>query len=160
MDHQWREKGIQELSDAKENAQAALRRAIEAEGRERQLILEVDELKKERMESELKMKDFEGELASLRETVKTSEGKIGSLDADVSRLRGERDILKDEVASLKAELEKAAEDEANAMESGYLGCHDRLVKAGMDLTGHSLEDYCADLARALEKKDESNVVVT
>lgn len=69
--------------------------------------------------------------------------------------------MKDGNSKLKNEVESGVAELARALGAGYGYCYDHLKNAGIDLVGHSFDDYCADLAKAaldaIDGKDPGSV---
>ncbi|XP_074364723.1 uncharacterized protein LOC141705736 [Apium graveolens] len=99
-------------------------------------------------ELERKLQEAETERDDLRSKCEGWERHIDGMNASYK-------LIVDENVVLKAEVQKGIEDIANALGDGYGHCVARMQGAGVDTTGHSFEDYIADLA-ALQPDDPTD----
>lgn len=149
IDRQWNEGGARELADLKNEKAVAERRVEELTKRVAECV---DELKKLKLENE-KMKEVAKsrikEINELKERVVSGGKELDTMRGELSILKGANEVFEKSIADLKLDLEKSIADVAQGIGTGYQSCYDRLKEAGIDLSGHSFEDYCADLVKSL-----------
>lgn len=103
------------------------------------------------------------EKAKFKKQVAALEEEMGRFRHNCDLLQRERDEVKasnialvKEVDSLKKALADSDDELIRSLAGGYNACLDRLVVAGVDGSGHSFEDYCADLrAEQADKEDDT-----
>ena len=63
-------------------------------------------------------------------------------------LKREKEELDRELAEAKDALEKSSTEAFKALENGYNICWNRATGAGLDLTAHTFDHHCEDVARS------------
>lgn len=96
------------------------------------------------------------ELEKTRGALEREKELASAAKGEDSHLTGENSSLLKEMAELQSEVDKGVEDVTRTIGVGYQNFFDRVVAAGIDLKGHSFDEYCADLAKAMIP-EEGNV---
>ncbi|XP_074369604.1 uncharacterized protein LOC141711053 [Apium graveolens] len=110
------------------------------------LSKKVGEMEVEKQSLNATVSELEMRLSEVEKERDELKGKCEGLERHVEGMDSSYRLIVGENTSLKAEVEKGIEDIANALGDGYGRCFARMQGAGYDTTGHSFEDYIADLA--------------
>ncbi|XP_074325800.1 uncharacterized protein LOC141663856 [Apium graveolens] len=109
------------------------------------LSKKVSEMEVERQSMSAKVSELERRLSEVENERDDLKGKCEGLDRHVEGMNSSYRLIVKENSNLKAKVQKGIEDIANALGDGYGRCVARMQGAGYDTTGHSFEDYIADL---------------
>lgn len=63
--------------------------------------------------------------------------------------------LEGELSDVRAALDKSNSEAVKALEAGFAFCRDRAIKAGYDMTDHTFQKHCEDLARLRDEAGSS-----
>lgn len=63
--------------------------------------------------------------------------------------------LEGELSDVRAALDKSNGEAVRALEAGFVFCRDRAIKAGYDMTEHTFQKHCEDLARLRDEAGSS-----
>lgn len=108
---------------------------------------------KDNRELKKQVEDLKKHASSAEQALNVERCKLQTLEAERDRLLVENQDLSKEIDKLAGEnknlslkLDESGVEIVNALESGYGKCLSRLEGAGFDVTGHSFDDFCVDLA--------------
>lgn len=79
----------------------------------------------------------------------SDEKRIQFLESELANLRTSKEKVDEENKSLRLEVQKGVEDVTRALGYGYNRCLGRLSASGVDISGHSFEDYIRDYATSV-----------
>lgn len=153
VDRQWREGSTRELDELKKDKAAVERRVDELEKQEVERAVELKELKLDNEKLKEVVDSGSKELSELRERAASRDKELEAARSELSILKGANEVFEKTINDLRLDLERSVADLAQGIGAGYQGCYDRLKGSGIDLTGHSFDDYCADLAKGLPSDD-------
>lgn len=95
---------------------------------------------------EKQVKDIKADLKVMESSCDEEKKGRETLETEVDELRRAKQEVVDENEALKGKVQKGIEDIAGALGDGYGRCLARLAADGVDVAGHSLEDYIRDYA--------------
>lgn len=144
-----------ELRQVKEKLVVTEKRFVEAHRREEDAVRKSSDRLSELSKIEKENAVLARELKGLKIDGNADKKKIGDLEVEVEGLKTELKGRVAEVGVLQADVEKGVADIARAIGVGYTKCLERLALAGVDISGHSFEDYCRDLTAEMVDKENA-----
>lgn len=125
------------------------------EKKDRDMTVEGEALKKENANLHKLVNKLRVNLSHLELVVDQGKKEVVSVGSRLGQETTEKVRLEGEVSALKAEVERGVEDVAEGLEEGYRQCFDRVVVAGINMSGHTFEAYCEDLAKRMVATEAS-----
>ncbi|XP_063940127.1 uncharacterized protein LOC135149144 [Daucus carota subsp. sativus] len=110
-----------------------------------------------------KLQEQVEELSTDKESLNSLVASFHSMEADhraavaklnlehtavLEELKQEKRVLEEELAEVRDALEKSSTEAFKALESGYNLCWNRVSEAGLDVSAHTFDHHCADVARS------------
>lgn len=73
---------------------------------------------------------------------------VADHEAVVNGMKDEKLVLETQLAEANEALNKSCSEALGAVESGYMLCWNRASEAGLDMSEHTFDRHCEDLARS------------
>ena len=140
-----------EVGTLKECKTLATNQLAEAKKKERNLLDEINMLKKQVKELSTDKRSLNALIVSYQSIESGLNSTIAKMKTDhstalVDLLETKRN-LEGELLDAREALEKSNNEAVKSLENGFSLCRDRAMKAGYDMTDHTFQKHCEDLAR-------------
>lgn len=148
-----------EVDTLKEQKSVVDAQLTEAKDKERGFLKEVEILKKQ-------VADLSTDKKALNALVVSYQSIESGLNATVAKMKADHatalvDVLESkrnlegELLDVREALNKSNDEAVKALEAGFLFCRERAIKAGYDMTEHTFQKHCEDLARLRDEAGSS-----
>lgn len=148
-----------EIGVLKEQKSLVDNQVVEMKGRERELLDEIEAIKKQ-------VKDLSTDKKSLNALIVSYQSMESGLNATIAKMKTdhattlvdlleEKKNLEGELSDAREALDKSNSEVVKALEDGFSLCRDRATKAGYDMTEHTFQRHCEDLARLRDEAGSS-----
>lgn len=132
---------------------------VEVKDKNRDLLQEIETLKQQ-------VVDLSTDKRALNALVVSYQSIESGLNATVAKLKTDHatalvDVLENkrnlegELLDAREALDKSNSEAVKALEAGFAFCRDRAIKAGYDMTDHTFQRHCEDLARLRDEAGSS-----